>query len=237
MKKINNLKINKEKINKLAKLLLPIFLVTTMTGCQTKQTPDDTPQNEAEQVQVEEKKTSEQNNNSSNTEEINEPTSQNEDTQKNESEVIDYFNNMQNEFEQINNFDSEDVKNWAFDKLESTVNFITNKEPIGNIYFKDLTGTAKGVVIGTFSYIDEKLISLCPDYKDRVAKTFNKTKEELSEFKETIEKSIGEQIGVERYNEIKNNTKDKISEIKDKLTEGYNKTKEKIKKWYNDNTN
>ena len=65
----------------------------------------------------------------------------------------------------------------------------------------------------------------------------NKTKEELSEFKETIEKSIGEQIGVERYNEIKNNTKDKISEIKDKLTEGYNKTKEKIKKWYNDNTN
>ena len=237
MKKINNLKINKEKINKLAKLLLPIFLVTTMTGCQTKQTPDDTPQNEAEQVQVEEKKTSEQNNNSSNTEEINEPTSQNEDTQKNESEVIDYFNNMQNEFEQINNFDSEDVKNWAFDKLESTVNFITNKEPIGNIYFKDLTGTAKGVVIGTFSYIDGKLISLCPDYKDRAARVFNKTKEELSEFKETIEKSIGEQIGVERYNEIKNNTKDKISEIKDKLTEGYNKTKEKIKKWYNDNTN
>ena len=99
MKKINNLKINKEKIHKLAKLLLPIFLVTTMTGCQTKQTPDDTSQNEAEQVQVEEKKTSEQNNNSSNTEEINEPTSQNEDTQKNESEVIDYFNNMQNEFE------------------------------------------------------------------------------------------------------------------------------------------
>lgn len=237
MKKINNLKINRKKMDKLTKLLLPIILVTTMVGCQAKSEEKENKKNVEEQIQVEEKQSSEENNNPISVEEEDNTTSETEEKQVNESEIVNNFNELQSEFEQIDSFDSENIKQWAFDKLEYTVNFITNKEPIGNIYFKDLTGTAKGVVVGTFTYIDEKLLNLCPDYKDRAANIFNKTKEELNEFKETVEKSIGEQIGVEKYNEIKSNTKNKISEVKEKIKDGYNKTKEKIKKWYNDNTN
>lgn len=244
MGKIDNLSINKEKIKKMIKLLLPFILVTTMTACQTKKNSSDDKNienqesQETEQVEIiensQEETLSDENkdNNNSSSPETNENVEQ-----KDESTVVSYFNNLQNEFEQVENFDSDDVKKWAFDKLKSTVDFVTNKEPIGNIYFKDLTGTAKGTVIGTLTYIDEKLMALCPDYKDRAANIFNKAKDELSEFKQTVEKSIGEQIGEDKYNEIKSSTKEKISELKDKIKNGYSKVKEKIKKWYNDNTN
>lgn len=221
MKKINNLKINKSKIKELTKVLLSLCLVGTLTACQQNNKVNNSNED------VKDEPIQEQTNDS----EIINHTNEN-----GENTVVNYFDSLKEEFSQITDFSSEDVKNWAFDKLETTVNFVTNKEPIGGIYFKDLTGTAKGTVIGTLSYMDEKLMYLCPDYKEKASAVFDKTKEELTSFKESIEASIEEQIGKERYNQIKENVKNEFANLKEKVKENYTKAKEKIKEWYTNNT-
>ena len=221
MKKINNLKINQSKIKELTKVLLSLCLVGTLTACQQNNKVNNSNED------VKDEPIQEQTNDS----EIINHTNEN-----GENAVVNYFDSLKEEFSQITDFSSEDVKNWAFDKLETTVNFVTNKEPIGGIYFKDLTGTAKGTVIGTLSYMDEKLMYLCPDYKEKASAVFDKTKEELTAFKESIETSIEEQIGKERYNQIKENVKNEFANLKEKVKENYTKAKEKIKEWYTNNT-
>lgn len=221
MKKINNLKINQSKIKELTKVLLSLCLVGTLTACQQNNKVNNSNED------VKDEPIQEQTNDS----EIINHTNEN-----GENAVVNYFDSLKEEFSQITDFSSEDVKNWAFDKLETTVNFVTNKEPIGGIYFKDLTGTAKGTVIGTLSYMDEKLMYLCPDYKEKASAVFDKTKEELTSFKESIEASIEEQIGKERYNQIKENVKNEFANLKEKVKENYTKAKEKIKEWYTNNT-
>ena len=221
MKKINNLKINQSKIKELTKVLLSLCLVGTLTACQQNNKVNNSNED------VKDEPIQEQTNDS----EIINHTNEN-----GENAVVNYFDSLKEEFSQITDFSSEDVKNWAFDKLETTVNFVTNKEPIGGIYFKDLTGTAKGTVIGTLSYMDEKLMYLCPDYKEKASAVFDKTKEELTSFKESIEASIEEEIGKERYNEIKENVKNEFDNLKGKVKENYTKAKEKIKEWYTNNT-
>ena len=223
MNKIKNLKINELKIKKLTKMLLPLVLVGTLTACQQKQNNNGNNSNGITQSETEEIQ--------NNSDEV-----VTDAKEKSETTVVNYFNDLKTDFSQMTDFSTEDAKNWAFDKLESTVNFDTNKEPIGDIYFKDLTGAAKGTAVGTLTYIDEKLMNLCPDYKEKAAEVFDKSKEELTKFKDSVETSIEEQIGKDKYNQIKDNIKTEFDNLKEKVKDGYTKTKEKIKDWYNDNT-
>ena len=120
------------------------------------------------------------------------------------------------------------LKNWSFDRLVDTVDFVNNQKPIGGIYFKEMTGTAKGAVVGTLNFMDETLMNVYPDYKEKAAEVFGIAKEKLSEFKNSIEDAIGDQIGHDRYNEIKQNVKDKASELWDKTKEYGSKAKRKF---------
>lgn len=234
MKKVTNLKINKNYLSKISKVLLSFGLLTSLTACQNKSNKENNQSNinQSNEVISETGVGVTENNSDMNDNQTNNDVTENnqQENVNDETEVVNYYQNLQSEFSNINDFSGEDIKNWAFDKLNSTINFITNKEPIGNIYFKDLTQSAKGVVIGTFTYMDEKLIALCPDYKEKASAIFNKTKDEFLLYKETVKNEIISQIGQDKYDQIKNDTNQKIESIKQFAKDTYEKIKEKILK-------
>ena len=213
-KKLN---INSTKIKALLKAGVSITLITSMIGCTVKEKE----QNPAQEPTVTEETKDPQ---------VNEPSSDS----KSEGEVVEYFDQLKEQFANISEINAEDIKDWSFDRLVDTVDFVNNKKPIGGIYFKEMTGTAKGAVVGTLNFMDETLMNVYPDYKEKAAEVFGIAKEKLSEFKNSIEDAIGDQIGHDRYNEIKQNVKDKASELWDKTKEYGSKAKESFESWYNE---
>ena len=211
-KKLN---INSTKIKALLKAGVSITLITSMIGCTVKEKE----QNPAQEPTVTEETKDPQ---------VTEPSSDS----KSEGEVVEYFDQLKEQFANISEINAEDIKNWSFDRLVDTVDFVNNKKPIGGIYFKEMTGTAKGAVVGTLNFMDETLMNVYPDYKEKVSEVFGVAKDKLGEFKDSVEKSIGEQIGEQRYNEIKDNVKNGVNDLWEKTKEKGNQIKDNFESWY-----
>ena len=209
--------INEDMIKKMLKAGTSITLVASMLGCTVK---------EKEQNPIQEPTVTEETKDP----QITEPST----NSKSEGKVVEYFDQIKEQFANISEINAQDIKDWSFDRLVDTVDFVNNKKPIGGIYFKEMTGTAKGAVVGTLNFMDETLMNVYPDYKEKASEVLGVAKEKLGEFKNSIEKAIGEQIGEDRYNEIKQNVKDKASELWDTTKEYGNKAKESLESWYNE---
>lgn len=163
-----------------------------------------------------------------------------------EDEVINYFDELKNK---VSDYLSSDNINKYKDKVYNifltSVGFITNQEPIRGVYFNDLTDETKQVIISASDYIDEKIKSKFPTYKEDIkhfsGKTYDGIKEKYNSVKELVKVKLEEKLGIEKYNEYystyeeaKNNTK-KI--IKEGYESGKSKVKEKwndLKRWYQD---
>ena len=117
-KKLN---INSTKIKALLKAGVSLALITSMIGCTVKEKE----QNPAQEPTVTEETKDPQ---------VNEPSSDS----KSEGEVVEYFDQLKEQFANISEINAEDIKNWSFDRLVDTVDFVNNKKPIGGIYFKEM---------------------------------------------------------------------------------------------------
>ena len=229
MKKCLN--INEELIKKCLRTGISLTLIMSATACTVKEKKESQTQEPAVTEEPQESQTQEP----TVTEEpqvqdqgITEPSPDS----KSEEAVVQYFEQVQEKIAGISEVNASDIKDWAFDRLVDTVDFVNNKKPIGGIYFNEMTGTAKGVVVGTLDFMDESLMKIYPDYKEKASEVFGVAKDKLGELKDSVEKSIGEQIGEERYNEIKDNVKNGVNDLWEKTKEKGNQIKDNFESWY-----
>lgn len=162
----------------------------------------------------------------------------------NDKSVINYFNSVDQKVDEILKEEkSETVK----DKLKGTfitiVDFIFYDSEIQGIKFNDLTDGAKQNILDTAAMIDSKIITKYPNYKDEIS---TKTKSAYKKASELIKKgsvSISEfskdKLGEDNYNaiieakdELVYYSKNAVSLVGKVTGSIFNKTKSKIKNWY-----
>lgn len=156
-----------------------------------------------------------------------------------EDEVINYFDELKNK---VSNYLSkgniEKCKDNVYNILLTSVGFITNQESIRGVYFSDLTDETKQVIISASDYIDEKIESKFPTYKEDIkqfsGKSYDVIKEKYNKIKETVKGKLEEKLGPEKYDEYYSKYEKAKEKTKEIVTDGYNHGKTKVKEKWND---
>ena len=109
-------------------------------------------------------------------------------------------------------------------------------EKINGITFEELNDTTKLKVLYILNKIDNNIENYVPEYKESIKNVSGKSyvfiKENTNILIENVETKIIEKIGVEEYTSIKNKITNGYDNVTDKSKEVYEKSKEKVKSWY-----
>lgn len=215
---------------KVLTILLPLTLV--MTGCTSKKEPVSKKEAPTDNKVVEK---AVQDENLSTEQEISEIVPEKPvENYNNEEQVVDYFNNMDQNLDQI--FTKEDfqqikdqVKEQIFSSLVTSVEFFCNRKDIGGYYFNDLTEPTKQKVMEIMERMDQKVTQHYPDYKTYLKEKWNIGYDAFQRTFNSGKEKVKEMMGEDNYNKMVE-TKDKVKEkAKEKVDDWKNKTKE----WYN----
>ena len=154
----------------------------------------------------------------------------NEEETYTEDDLVNYFNNMEDEINKESNLDK--FKTTFKDKFTSIVDFIFYDKEIKGYKFKDLTSTAKLKVIAAAIKIDSKIDEKVPNYKDKLSDKYKDIKSELvvSYLDLTVNICSNHEEGCDKakkiFGEIKDKGKIGLGYIKDILSKGKNKLKD-----------
>lgn len=219
------------------------FILMSMTGCKKeekdyskKQEPivneyiqDETKKEELEYIEPETKET------------LN-------SVENNEAEVIKYFENLEEEVNDLLNEDNLDkMKEKLINIVVTGIDFIFYDTEIKGVTFGELTTEAKIKIMEIVSSIDDKIESKIPGYKeiikDKIGQGYDYVSEKLDDALTYADGKLDEKYG-EDYEDAKNKASEIIGDIKEEATDIYGNVSEdvkegwsKIKGWYETKTN
>lgn len=150
-----------------------------------------------------------------------------------EEDVIEYFENMENEVKNSSSF-KEKFKEY----FTTIVDFIFYDKKIKGHTFRELSGTAKAKVVGIALKIDNKIEEYVPNYKETISSTSGKIYSNIKEKLVALYMDIATDI-CKNNEEGCNTVKDIFADIKSTCKIGWDFIKNligsgtsKIKEWY-----
>lgn len=161
-----------------------------------------------------------------------------------DNQIINYFKQLEQSVDEV--VESEIIETTK-DKLKGTfitiVDFIFYEGEIKGIKFDDLTEGAKQNILETATSIDNKIMTKFPNYKEeissKVSSAYNKASELMKKGANNIKDFSKDKLGEEYYNAIIDSkdelvyyTKNAFSILGDITSTIWEKSKEKVKNWY-----
>lgn len=134
---------------------------------------------------------------------------------------------------------TETIKEKVIEKFITLVDFIYYDEPIGNVYFKDLTESMKENVCSILARMDAMIENKLPNYKDTLKEKYQQAlhyvKTQVGKVGEKIEEAIGED-NYQNFMDAKDDLKESFQNTAEWIKEGsskiYESGKEKVSNWY-----
>ena len=144
-------------------------------------------------------------------------------------ESFDYFSSDLSEIESLINEEKiEDAKKKVKDVFVTGVDFIFYDQPIGDVYFDDLTAAGKEMTMDALDTLSGFADQIAPNWKSELSEKYQITSEFVGEEYLAFLDSIREYLGDENY--------EALGEIKDQIlgdiTDTYDGAKERVKSWY-----
>jgi len=167
--------------------------------------------------------------------------------ENNEAEVIKYFENIEEEVNELLNEDNlDEMKEKLINIVVTGIDFIFYDTEIKGVTFEELTTGTKIKIMGIVSSVDDKIESKLPGYKeiikDKIGQGYDYVSEKLDVALTYADGKLDEKYG-EDYENVKNKTSEIIGDIKEEATDIYGNVSEdvkegwsKIKGWYETKT-
>ena len=199
---------------------------------------------ETENIKVDQTKTNTQTTEEKETKIDNQISQPKDEYTTNDKIIINAFNKTSKEVDETL---KEETSESAKDKLKGTfimmVDFIFYDSEIDGIKFKDLTDGAKENILDTVNMIDSKIMTKYPNYKEEIStktsSAYNKASELIKKGANNISNFSKDKLGEDNYNaiieakdELIYYSKEGASLVGNVTGSIFNKTKSKIKKWY-----
>lgn len=138
---------------------------------------------------------------------------------------------------------TESLKERIATKFITLIDFIYYNEPIGNVYFKDLTASAQEKVRSILTRMDTAIESKIPNYKDslkeKYQKALNYIKAGIGNLTSVAGEKIESAMGSENYQNFIDAKDDMVESfqstagiIADGASKAYQTGKEKVSNWY-----
>lgn len=138
---------------------------------------------------------------------------------------------------------TESLKEKVATKFITLVDFIYYDEPIGNVYFKDLTASAQEKVRAILTRMDHAIEGKIPNYKDtlkeKYQKALNYVKTGIGNLTSAASEKIESAMGSENYQNFVDAKDDMVESfqntagiIADGASKAYQSGKEKVSNWY-----
>jgi len=145
------------------------------------------------------------------------------------TESFDYFSSDLSEIESLINEEKiEDAKKKVKDVFVTGVDFIFYDQPIGDVYFDDLTAAGKEMTMDALDTLSGFADQIAPNWKSELSEKYQITSEFVGEEYLAFLDSIREYLGDENY-EALGEVKDQVAgDVKEKVQDG----KEYLKNWY-----
>lgn len=213
--------------------LITIFFILIISGCdlkdridskmsENKQTANITNEKNDE---VENKKNTDKNKEVNN-EESNYSNKSNQASNTTDNQIETYFESEANYIE--NNMNEQtftNIKDKAINFTKDGIDFIFYGKEINGITFKELSEETKQKIIDLVNKIDNKIMEYDPDYKETIGNKY----EDVKDFtKDSIQKGkdkIKETIGEDTYSDIINKSKEIIEKDKEIISDLWDKGK------------
>ncbi len=148
-----------------------------------------------------------------------------------EEEVSIYFQSAQEEvFQLIDRESFSKAKEVSKELFVKGVDFIFYDQPIGHVYFDDLTEQGKEIVMDSMSVVDSAISRVAPDYKENLSEKYQVVEEFVDKTYLDVMDQIREYLGDQNYEAI-GEIKDQVGgDLLDLGKEGLSK----VKSWYDD---
>ena len=159
----------------------------------------------------------------------------------NDTQVLNYFEDKKNEIEE--EIESGELSEKTKEKIVEITDFVFYDTEINGVKYSDLKEDTKEKIRGIIGKVDEKVENKVPNYKEKIKETFDENYpivvEKVKEGITIIDNTLEDEIGADKYNELKDKArevKDKVvekgQELKENAKEGISTAKEKVKNWY-----
>lgn len=144
-------------------------------------------------------------------------------------ESFDYFSSDLSEIENLINEEKVDAaKKKVKDVFVTGVDFIFYDQPIGDVYFDDLTAAGKEMTTDALDTLSSLVDQVAPNWKSELSEKYQVASEFVGEEYLSFLDSIREYLGNKNY-EALGEVKDQVSgDVKEKIDHG----KEYLKNWY-----
>lgn len=144
-------------------------------------------------------------------------------------ESFDYFSSDLSEIESLINEEKiEEAKRKVKDVFVTGVDFIFYDQPIGDVYFDDLTAAGKEMTTDALDTLSSLVDQVAPNWKSELSEKYQVASEFVGEEYLSFLDSIREYLGNKNY-EALGEVKDQVSgDVKEKIDHG----KEHLKNWY-----
>lgn len=144
-------------------------------------------------------------------------------------ESFDYFSSDLSEIESLINEEKiEEAKRKVKDVFVTGVDFIFYDQPIGDVYFDDLTAAGKEMTTDALDTLSSLVDQVAPNWKSELSEKYQVASEFVGEEYLSFLDSIREYLGNKNYDAL-GEVKDQVSgDVKEKIDHG----KEYLKNWY-----
>ena len=101
----------------------------------------------------------------------------NQETKYSDKDIINYFENLKNKITNYNN--EHDISQEIKEKFVTCIDFLFYDKAIGGKTFKELTNETKIKVLELTLYIDSKIDTVFPGYKDSISSSYQNIKNKV----------------------------------------------------------
>lgn len=236
-------------VKKVITIISAGFIVLSVGGCKAKKYNDDSNGFHNINTEVTKKVENQILDNSDEKGESEEtiPTEKINEDEKDEEEIITYFENLEEDVDfYLDDLDFDKVKDKVKNAAIAGIDFIFYDKEIKGVTFNELTSATKDKILTIMASIDSKIESKIPEYKETIKEKFGKGYDYINEKLHDGINYADDKLE-DKYGQDYNNIKDKTSQIKDEVKESAGSTIDtikdktnqgftKVKDWYEDKT-
>ena len=146
-----------------------------------------------------------------------------------EDNSFDYFSSDLSSIEEfIQQERIEEAKSKIKDVFITGVDFIFYDEPIGDVYFDDLTAEGKEITMNSIDTIGDLGDEFVPNWREDLSEKYQVASDFVSDIYLSVLDKIKNYLGEENYHAL-GDIKDQVG---DDFREGKDNVKERVKSWY-----
>lgn len=146
-----------------------------------------------------------------------------------EDNSFDYFSSDLSSIEEfIQQERIEEAKSKIKDVFITGVDFIFYDEPIGDVYFDDLTAEGKEITMNSIDTIGDLGDEFVPNWREGLSEKYQVASDFVSDIYLSVLDKIKNYLGEENYHAL-GDIKDQVG---DDFREGKDNVKERVKSWY-----